>query len=99
MRWFARFVLLWLVGTTVPAGGEVAAPARVVLAVKGMMCSSCATTVEKTLRALPGVAGVVLVLKQDRATVTYDPRLVTPQGMRTALRRAGYEATPQPAAR
>jgi Cu+-exporting ATPase len=99
MRRIVGLVLLWLVGTTALVRGEVTAPARVVLAVKGMMCSSCATTVEKTLRALPGVAGVVLVLKQDRATVTYDPRLVTPQGMRAALRRAGYEATPQPAAR
>jgi P-type Cu+ transporter len=87
--------LLW----TAASAAEVAASARAVLAVKGMMCSSCATTVEKTLRALPGVTGVILVLKQDRATVTYDPRLVTPQAMTAALRRAGFRATPQPPAR
>ena len=63
-----------------------------VLAVDGMICSSCSATVENALKRLPGVATATADIKTDRVTVRYDANKVTPRQMEEALRKAGYRA-------
>ncbi len=45
---------------------------QVVLVVHGMSCPLCANNVDKTLGAVPGVAGVTVDMGSGRATVTLD---------------------------
>jgi len=63
-----------------------------VLAVHGMVCSSCTAAVEKSLKNLEGVGAAQADLKADRVTVRYDAAKVTPRQMVEALRKAGYRA-------
>jgi copper ion binding protein len=50
------------------------APVR--LDVQGMTCGHCTATVERALKAVPGVAAVTVDLASARATVTLNPRAV-----------------------
>jgi Cu+-exporting ATPase len=71
-----------------PAGG----PGGVSLALTGMHCASCVTTIEKALTAVPGVSEASVNLGTSRADVRgadLDPaRLVA------AVRASGYDASP-----
>lgn len=60
------------------------------LAVTGMTCASCASRVEKALRRLPGVHSVSVNLAAEQARVGFDPSMVTPQQLQTAVEQAGY---------
>ena len=66
----------------------------VTMTVRGMMCSSCAGHVERTLKGLPGVVRVAVDLRTDRVEVGYREGRVTPRQMVEALARAGYRAQP-----
>jgi len=74
------------------SGAEQAAQHQVVISIKGMMCSSCGQEIEKTLKKVAGVGAVKVDVPNDRATVSYDERKVTPRQLAEAIRKAGYEA-------
>ncbi len=61
------------------------------LPVRGMTCGNCARSVEKTLASTPGVTKVQVELEGARATVEYDPSLVTREVLVNAVRDLGYE--------
>jgi len=63
---------------------------RVDLAVTGMSCASCAGNVERALRGLEGVREAGVNLATAKATVVFDPRIVTRAGLVRAIRDAGY---------
>lgn len=54
-------------------------------AVTGMKCVNCKANVEKTIKALAGVAEAVASLEDANVTVDYDETLVTPQAMKDAV--------------
>ena len=66
---------------------------QVVISIKGMMCSSCGQEIEKSLKKVAGVGAVRVDVPNDRATVFYDERKVTPRQLVEVIRKAGYEAT------
>jgi P-type Cu+ transporter len=78
----------------VPAAAcrEASGTRETVLAVQGMVCSSCTAAVEKSLKNLVGVSTARADIRTDRATVTYEAAKVTPRQMVEALRKAGYRA-------
>ena len=55
-----------------------------------MHCASCVATVEKALLALDGVREASVNLTTEKASVTYDPDLVTVPTMEEAIISAGY---------
>ncbi len=61
------------------------------LAIKGMSCSGCVTSVTRVLDTVPGVEAVHVEI--GRATVRIDTGVSTVETAREALTRAGYEAT------
>ena len=96
---FILFMSLIVVGVeaTNPAvcpasGPEQSAQRQVVISIKGMMCSSCGREIEKILKKVAGVSAVNVDVPNDRATVFYDVRKITPQQLAAAIRNAGYEA-------
>ncbi|MCO5224617.1 MAG: heavy metal translocating P-type ATPase [Thermomicrobiales bacterium] len=61
--------------------------------IEGMTCASCVRRVEKALEKVDGVHGVAVNLATETATVTADD-VVTPDTLRSAVEKAGYEAGP-----
>ncbi|MCM3566270.1 heavy metal translocating P-type ATPase [Hydrogenophaga intermedia] len=59
------------------------------LAVEGMTCASCATRVERALRAVPGVQDATVNLATEAAAIKAAP-VVSVEMLRAAIQRAGY---------
>jgi copper chaperone CopZ len=63
-----------------------------VLTVPKIRCGGCVDTVEKTLKALPGVERAVASETEKEVRVEFDPAQVSESQLRAALSRAGYPA-------
>ncbi|MDE1170225.1 MAG: cation-translocating P-type ATPase [Verrucomicrobium sp.] len=64
------------------------------LRIEGMTCAGCARTVEEALRAVPGVARVVVDLGGQEARVGWAGEPGSSEALFHAVRRAGYRALP-----
>ncbi|TAL16212.1 heavy metal translocating P-type ATPase [bacterium] len=62
-----------------------------VLEIIGMSCASCAATVEKSLRKVPGVSKANVNFAAGKAFVNYDPKTAGETILREAVKKAGYE--------
>jgi copper chaperone len=59
------------------------------LRIAGMSCSGCVNSVRNALARLPGVQ--VREVEVGSATLAYDPGLSTPESIRSAVVKAGFE--------
>jgi Cu+-exporting ATPase len=57
-----------------------------------MTCANCAGTVERTLRKASGVREASVSYASERATVQFDPDVVSPEALVEEVERAGYGA-------
>ena len=73
------------------AAGAGSAPDTVMLPVTGMSCAACARTIEFTLKDVPGVRDASVNYATGRATVAFDPSVVTPPALVEAVRSVGYD--------
>ena len=62
------------------------------LAVEGLTCATCAGTVERVLRAIPGVQSAAVNLATNQAMVAVTEGVVDPSALTRALTDAGYPA-------
>jgi Cu+-exporting ATPase len=74
-------------------------PRRADIAIGGMTCAACVQRVEKAIRRQPGVLSASVNLATARASVEYDPTLVSESRVRTAIGEAGYQALEEANAR
>ncbi len=58
--------------------------------VVGMHCASCAHTITKTLKSLPGVEECEVHVGTEQTRVSYDPESISPEKMNQALEKFGY---------
>ena len=68
-------------------------PERVVLAVEGMHCGSCAAGIKAMLKRTPGVVSVEVGYEKKEAVVDYDSLKTTPEKIVEAIDKLGYKAT------
>lgn len=66
--------------------------ARVVIAVEGMYCDSCAAGIRAMLRRTPGVIAAEVSYKEKQAVVDYDSQKTTPEKIVEAINKLGYKA-------
>jgi copper chaperone CopZ len=59
--------------------------------VDGMHCGGCAASIERAVRALPGVRHVVVDLGAKTVQVTVETPDTTPESLRAAIEDAGYD--------
>ncbi len=59
--------------------------------VTGMDCASCALTVKKAVKAVPGVSSADVSFAAGTMQVDYDPRQASPAQIRDAVKNAGYD--------
>ena len=64
---------------------------RVDLSLSGMSCAACAARIEKRLNTLDGVTATVN-FATERATVVFDPNVVSTDDLRNAVESIGYGA-------
>lgn len=64
---------------------------KAILKIGGMTCATCQKTVTEALQHLDGVVSVSVNLATEKATVTYNPRMVTLSDMKQAVEAAGYQ--------
>jgi len=60
--------------------------------IKGMHCASCVSTIERSLKKVPGVNSAVVNLATEKATVSYDALKVKDTDILSAVSNVGYEA-------
>src|SRR3990170_1443385 len=77
---------------TTGVGGAVVGIRRVELPVSGLTCANCVQSVERALRAVPGVTRATVNLAGGRAFVDYDPTEATVSALYEAVRSAGYRS-------
>ena len=82
-----------LVQTIQDLGYQVVPPRedKLTISVGGMTCAACVNRVEKTLRALPGVAEANVNIATERATVIFDGDRADRGDFRKAIEDLGYE--------
>lgn len=57
----------------------------------GMHCAMCATTIENSMKKLDGTIDVVVNFATEKATVNYDPSVVSKEKIKKAIEDAGYQ--------
>lgn len=65
----------------------------ITLLLTGMTCASCAAVIEKTLKKLDGVISATVNLATEKAAVGFDPDMVGPDEIISAVEKAGYGAS------
>src|SRR5215217_9494566 len=70
-------------------------PQECVLDVSGMDCASCVAHVTRAATAMPGVRRADVNLARGRAVVEFDPAVVRPEQIASAISDAGYPTTPE----
>jgi Cu+-exporting ATPase len=68
-------------------------PGRIDLPVTGMSCAGCAANVGKGLKRVPGVEDANVNFATAKATVLFEPRLVKPVDLVSAIRESGYDVS------
>jgi len=64
---------------------------QISLNVTGMSCGGCENTVRRAVSSVAGVADVTASHKDQRVTVTYDPRQADLDAIKRAIGHAGYQ--------
>ncbi len=59
--------------------------------IQGMTCAACVRRVERGIREIEGVSRASVNLATSRATVEYDPAVVSEDAIRAKIREIGYE--------
>src|SRR4051794_35114520 len=71
-------------------------PGEAILPIESMSCASCVRRVEKALMKVTGVAGASVNLATEKASVAFDPTLVTVADLNLAVEKAGYHVGAMP---
>ena len=64
---------------------------KILLPIEGMSCASCVERNARALRLLPGVARADVNFATEKATVEFDPAVISPAELVTAVQKAGYK--------
>ena len=71
--------------------GALAVTKKSTIRVEGMKCSKCTGSVEKALKATPGVEKVEMNLERKEAIVEYDDAKVTEAKLREVINATGFK--------
>ena len=85
----ATAVFLMIAFTSI---GALATTKKSTIRVEGMKCSQCTCSVEKALKATPGVEKVEVSLERKEAVVEYDDEKVTETKLREVINATGFKA-------
>ncbi|HEY0322767.1 MAG TPA: heavy-metal-associated domain-containing protein [Pyrinomonadaceae bacterium] len=84
-------LLVFVVVLALASLGVSAATKTVSLRVEGMHCGGCATSIEKKLKATPGVEEVRVSFEKKEAWIKFDDQKVTEAQLREVITSTGYK--------
>lgn len=64
---------------------------KVIYAIKGMHCASCAQKIEKSLKKTDGVSDAFVNIASEKASVQFDESKVNEERLAQAIRETGYD--------
>ena len=67
-------------------------PEKMSLSVQGMTCASCAQTIEKSLKKLPGIGSASVNFASERAEIEFDSKALSVKSILKTVQEAGYSA-------
>ena len=67
-----------------------ASPQRIVFAIRGLECASCAIDVGRALRKVPGIAEININYMINKGYVEFDPEKISWEDVSRALTNRGY---------
>ncbi|XP_061572171.1 copper-transporting ATPase 2 isoform X2 [Cololabis saira] len=59
----------------------------------GMTCNSCVQSIEGRISEMGGVKSIVVSLKEEKGTISFDPSLTEPEQLRAAIEDMGFDAS------
>ena len=77
-----------------PTDGGSAPSSQIAIAVEGMTCGACTSTVTAVLSAVPGVQSVNVSLDTNAALVAFDPSVTNPGVLCDLIEGVGFGASP-----
>lgn len=89
---FAGWIGLACCLQSAAAAGPIEQPKIAVFLVTGMTCGGCEVAVKMAVKKLDGIQKVEASYKEGKATVKYDPSMVEPAEIKTAIEKLGYKA-------
>ena len=89
---------LTVIHEAMKAAGYRADTAMARFAIKGIMCASCVTKIERALSATPGVLGASVRVGTEEAVVEYLPAVTSLPAVKAAVASAGYDVLDTPPA-
>jgi copper chaperone CopZ len=84
-------LLVFLVVLAAASLSVSAASKTVSLRVEGMHCGGCATSIEKKLKATPGVEEVRVSFEKGEAWIKFDDQKITEAQLREVITSTGYK--------
>ena len=66
--------------------------ARIVVSVKEITCTVCATAIQKQVMKLEGVDDVKTAVMLNKVFIDYDPKVVDSSSIRKAIDRTGFKS-------
>ncbi|HOL17025.1 MAG TPA: copper ion binding protein [Bacillota bacterium] len=63
---------------------------KITFKVEGMSCNHCKQSIERAVRALPGVTSATVDLAQNEVDISFDPQKVKKEELQAAITGAGY---------
>jgi len=69
---------------------------KINISIKGMTCASCAATIEKVIKKLPGVYEANVNFATEKMNVEFDPQVISVSNMESAINKYGYGFTSFP---
>ncbi len=64
---------------------------KIILPIEGMSCASCVERNARALRLLPGVTKADVNFATEKATVEFDPAIISPAELVAVVQKAGYK--------
>lgn len=91
------FVIVFLVNTITNAQDTIINKTAIIKIQTSAICGSCKARIEKNMAFEKGVIDVVLDLETKIATITYKTSKTSPDALRLAMSKIGYDADNIPA--
>ena len=62
-----------------------------ILGIRGMHCASCAVTIERSIKKVPGIINAQVNFGTEKAVVDYDPNVANLSKITQAVKKVGYD--------
>ena len=74
-------------------GGSKKRRSATTVAIEGMTCGACTSSVESAFKDQEGVVSINVSLLSERAVIEHDPEIITPEAIAEAIEDRGFDAT------